>query len=287
MDIRKSEITLDPTEIPHDITFVIQECGSKVKAHKLIMAMSSPMCMQQFYGELKELNDEIVIKDASKDAFCTMIDYFYGKEVDWKKKTVEELFGIGNMAEKYQVSSLKEKIPGAVEFLEVNEENVVIIAAKAEEYSHFEYVANSILLKCREFLSSVLRVRGNYCKFAKKYAGSELADVALKLIAGMENVNPTSKGCCKLNLCRRGKPMLETSDFVVGEKVQFNPEAKEKDVTDAQRRNRVVGTVRKIESSIKAFSPNRSVILLDGDDWHPCGYWMRYQNVATFLFNKC
>ena len=133
MDIRKSEITLDPTEIPHDITFVIEECGSKVKAHKLIMAMSSPMCMQQFYGELKELNDEIVIKDASKDAFCTMIDYFYGKEVDWKKKTVEELFGIANMAEKYQVSSLKEKIPGAVEFLEVNEENVVIIAAKAEE----------------------------------------------------------------------------------------------------------------------------------------------------------
>ena len=287
MDIRKTEITLDPSEIPYDITFVIEECGSKVKAHKFILAMSSPVFKKQFYGELKETDDKIVIKDTSKDAFITMLDFFYCREVDWEKKTVEELFEIANMAEKYQVSSLKEKIPGAVEFLEVNEENVVIIAAKAEEYSHFEYVANSILLKCREFLSSVLRVRGNYCKFAKKYAGSELTDVALKLIAGMENVNPTSKGCCKLNLCRRGKLMLETSDFVVGEKVQFNPEAKEKDVTDAQRRNRVVGTVRKIESSLKAFSHNRSVILLDGDNWHPRGYWMRYQNVATFLFNKC
>ena len=100
VDIRKSGITLDPSEIPYDTTFVIEECGSKVKAHKLIMAMSSPVCMKQFYGELKEINSDIVIKGATKDAFITMIDYFYGKKVDWKKKTQEEFFEIANLKNK-------------------------------------------------------------------------------------------------------------------------------------------------------------------------------------------
>ena len=50
MDIRKTKVVLDPSKIPFDITFVIEECGSKVKAHKFIMAMGSPMCIKQFYG---------------------------------------------------------------------------------------------------------------------------------------------------------------------------------------------------------------------------------------------
>ena len=62
MDLRKTEVTLDPSEIPYDITFAIEECGSEVKAHKLIMAMGSPVCVKQFYGELKEIEGKIIIK---------------------------------------------------------------------------------------------------------------------------------------------------------------------------------------------------------------------------------
>ena len=184
MDIRKTEITLDPSEIPYDITFVMEECGSKVEAHKFIMAMSSPICLKQFYGDLKEIKSEIVIKSATKDAFCTMVDYFYGKEVDWEKKTVEDCFEIANMAEKYQVNALKEKIEMAVrEFLHLSEENVVIVSAIAKKYSQFEDLANYILEKCREFLSSVLILPDEYCEYAKKYVGSELAEVAFELQA--------------------------------------------------------------------------------------------------------
>ena len=104
MDVTKTGIIYDPSEIPYDITFVIDECGSKVKAHKFIMAMSSPVFKKQFYGELKEIDDKIVIKDASKDAFITMLDFFYCREVDWEKKTVEDFFEIANMAEKYQLT---------------------------------------------------------------------------------------------------------------------------------------------------------------------------------------
>ena len=57
MDIRQSRIVLDPSEAPFDTTFVIETCGFKVGAHKLIMAMGSPVFMKQFYGKLKENKD--------------------------------------------------------------------------------------------------------------------------------------------------------------------------------------------------------------------------------------
>ena len=88
MDIRKSRVILDPSEVPFDITFVIEDCGSKVRAHKWIMAMGSPVCMKQFYGELRETSDEILIKNTTKNAFLTMVDTFYGKDIDWKGRTV-------------------------------------------------------------------------------------------------------------------------------------------------------------------------------------------------------
>ena len=53
MDIRKSTVILDPSEIPFDIKFVFEDCGSKVMAHKWIMDMGSPVCIKQFYGESK------------------------------------------------------------------------------------------------------------------------------------------------------------------------------------------------------------------------------------------
>ena len=290
MDIRKTEITLDPSEIPYDITFVIEECGSKVEAHKFIMAMSSPICLKQFYGDLKEIKSEIVIKSATKDAFFTMIDYFYGKKVDWEKKSVEELFEIANMAEKYQVNALKEKLEVAVQkFLHLTKENVVNVAAIAKNYSQFENLSNSILSKCREFLSSVMTVRADYCEYADKYAGSELAGVAFGLLAEMKNVSPTSKECCKLNPCRRGTPMLEISDFKVGDMVQFNPGAKDHVATEEHRRNCVEGAVGVVKGTrfYTDRGVRRPVISLDGGNWRPGGYWMKYKNVPTFLFCNC
>ena len=96
MDIRKSTVILDPSEIPFDITFLIEDCGSKVRAHKWIMAMGSPVCMKQFYGELKETSEEILIKNTTKDAFVAMVDAFYGRDIIWvrdgfKKKKEKKL----------------------------------------------------------------------------------------------------------------------------------------------------------------------------------------------------
>ena len=282
MDIRKTKVVLDPSDIPYDITFVIEECGSEVKAHKLIMAMGSPMCKKQFFGELKENKREIVIENTTKEAFVTMVDFLYGKEVDWSKKTIEDLFDIANMAEKYQVDALKEQIEEVAKRFPFDEHNVVSSAATAEQYSLlFENLAKTILMKCREFLWSLLTERDDFCEFADNYAGTDLADAALKLLAGMKKVKPTveTRTCCELKTCRRGKPMVNISDFKVGDRVKINPLV----VTASQRRK------ASDEGTVVNIVEDSRIIVLGGDNWSgpPVGYLFKHNGAATFLFCKC
>ena len=283
MDIRKTKVVLDPSDIPYDITFIIEECGSDIKAHKLIMAMGSPMFKKQFFGELKENKHEILIENTTKDAFVTMVDFLYGKVVDWSKKTIEDLFDIANMAEKYQIDALKEEIEEAAKRFPFDEQNVVASASTAEQFNQlFENLAKIIIMKCREFLSSLLTVPDDFYEFADKYVGTELADVALKLLAGMKKIKPTVKTrtCCELKTCRRGKPMVNRADFKVGIRVKINPEAKDIFVTESQRAASAEGTVVDFDDG---------VIFLGGGNWNWAyvGYHIICKGAATFLFCMC
>ena len=278
---------LDPSDIPFDITFVIEECGSEIKAHKLIMAMGSPMCKKQFFGELRENKHEILIVNTTKDAFVTLVDFLYGKEVDWAKKTIKDLFDVANMAEEYQIDALTEEIEEAAKRFPFSEQNVVSSASTAEKFSKlFDNLAETILTKCREFMYSLLVVRGeDFCEFADKYAENELAVVALKLVAEMKKVKPTIvKTCCELKTCRRGKPMLNRSDFEVGDKVRINPDAKDWAVTESQRMGSAEGTV----SAIVSDSSGDAITVEGGDwNWSEFGYPSENDGAATFLFCKC
>ena len=159
----------------------------------------------------------------------------------------------------------------------------MIVAAIAEKFGKlFENLANAILMRCSEFLSSILKFPDDYCGFAEKYAGTELAVVAFKLQAGMKHVKPSSvKRCCMLKTCRRGKPMLELDDFTVGERVKINPDAKDDQVTDEQRKNSAEGIIKDIDDD----DDDLAMIYLHGDcdGW----YYVKVDNVATFLFSKC
>ena len=215
MDIRKSRVILDPSEVPFDITFVIEDCGSKVRAHKWIMAMGSPVCMKQFYGELRETSDEILIKKTTKSAFVTMVDTFYGKDIMWMSKSAEEIFRIADIAEKYQVNVLKEKVKEALREFPLNEENVVTVASCAESFGElFEVLANTLLLSCANFLTTVLLATEDFVNFAVKYSKTSYTDVALRLLALMDEVPPPPLlQCCEFKTCRRGKPMMSITDF--------------------------------------------------------------------------
>ena len=67
--------------------------------------------------------------------------------------------------------------------------------------------------------------------------------------------------------------MLEKSDFVVGERVQFNPEGMDPDVTDVQRRSRVEGVVKQIRLNDYYVT----FIDLDGDFWYQESGWVLHE----------
>ena len=161
---------------------------------------------------------------------------------------------------------------------------MVSSASIAEHFSHiFENLAETILMKCRELLSLLLIVRDNFCEFAIKYAGTELSDAALRLLAGMKSVKPTVRTwtCCELKSCRRGKPMMHKSDFNVGDRVKVNPKGQDYYLTEEQLMNSAEGTVVDITNA------KDSEIYLEEDEWLDEGYAIVYDGVATFLFSKC
>ena len=161
-------------------------------------------------GVKRKKKDEIVIKDTTKDAFVTMIDFCYGKEVEWVARSIEELFDIANMAEKYQLEVLMKEVEEAFKKFPLDEENFVTVASVAENYSQFEGLTNTIHQKCSLFLSSILKERNDCFEFAVKYSGTKQSEIAFKLLAGIKNFKLR---CCDLKTCRRGKPILEKKSF--------------------------------------------------------------------------
>jgi len=119
-------------------------------------------------------------------------------------------------------------------------------------------------------------VRDDCYEFAEKYAGTELSEIAFKLLAGMKGVNPIAKSCCELKTCRRGKPMLYSSDFEVGDTVKVNPEGNFGRTNPGDE-----GTVKEVDTNMGAY--------VDGEPFFPLMYyWItNFDNVATFLFCKC
>ena len=52
-----------------DVCFVVGNQNAKIYAHKLILALSSPVFKSMFFGELKETKFEIVIPDLTAAGF--------------------------------------------------------------------------------------------------------------------------------------------------------------------------------------------------------------------------
>ena len=177
---------------------------------------------------------------------------------------------------------MKEKVKEALREFPLNEENVVTVASCAESFGElFEALANTLLLSCASFLTTVLLATEDFVNFAGKYSKTSHADVALRLLAMMDNVPPSPPlQCCGWKTCRRGKPMMFIFNFEVGETVQINPEGRDRDVTPEQLKEGVKGVVKEV-------SATANCIKLEGGDWYSRGYHITSSGCATFLYCKC
>jgi hypothetical protein len=106
----------------------------EVKGHKLILGLISPGFKKQFFGNAKDEEEIIPVRQTNKEAFEKMITYIYSKPFDWSSMTVIDLYEFANLAEKYDVSSLMEEVKTQLVKYPLTMENLMDVASTVDEY---------------------------------------------------------------------------------------------------------------------------------------------------------
>ena len=131
-----------------------------ITAHKVILAVHSEYFRVAFFGtgaSFKEDKDGIVmVKETTKQAFWDLMGFIYEKDIDFENKSLTELFEILNLAQRFQVDKLKEVVSKNINNFPLTMDNVVMVAATAQELSHFEEVSKNLMEGCVDLLSKRL-----------------------------------------------------------------------------------------------------------------------------------
>jgi len=145
--------TTDPP-LPFDVAFNIIEgelVTEQILAHRYLLATCSSVFCTEFFGLLAEKRKIIPIKETTGHAFNFLLQYIYGFSLDFEI-SVDQLFEILNLAERYDIAALREHITAKLAELSVIEEEVVEVARVALAFSHFDTASNSVLLACSRLL---------------------------------------------------------------------------------------------------------------------------------------
>ena len=119
-----------------DVKFVVRNGDGKseskqvIPAHKLILAMGSPVFEAMFYGELAENRDTIELPDCDYESLVELFRYVYSDGVNLSGSNVT---GVLYLAKKYIVPSLADK---CTEYLKekIDPSNVFDILSFAQKY---------------------------------------------------------------------------------------------------------------------------------------------------------
>jgi len=146
--------TTDPP-LPFDVAFNIIEGGrvtEQILAHRYLLATCSSVFCTQFFGLLAEKRRIIPIQETTGHAFNFLLQYIYGFSLNYEEFSVDQLFEILNLAERYDIAVLREQVTAKLAELLVLREEVIEVARVALAYSHFETASNSVLLTCSRIL---------------------------------------------------------------------------------------------------------------------------------------
>ncbi|XP_068680334.1 BTB/POZ domain-containing protein 2-like [Montipora foliosa] len=95
-----------------DVKFVVRksdgesESKQAIPAHKLMLAIGSPVFEAMFYGELAETSDSVELPDCEYDSLLELFRYLYSDEVNLSGSNVMEVL---YLSKKYIVPSLAAK----------------------------------------------------------------------------------------------------------------------------------------------------------------------------------
>ena len=210
---------LDSTsDIPTDVKFKIVEKDTDgneaifhFQAHKMALALASPVFRREFYGDLKETEDTILVKETTIDAFQILINYVYRKDLNLEVG-LHKLFEVFNLAEKYDMSELREQVREKIESWPLSRKNVVKDAAIAENYEHFEESVK-FLDRCCIFLKTEIQDLKHIYAFISNYSKGEHREAAMNLLTRMSSTEDKVCSNCKKSPCEHGKPIPKGSMY--------------------------------------------------------------------------
>ena len=134
--IKERTTVIFSNELLSDVKFVVpvseaeSETRKTISAHKLVLAISSPVFCAMFYGQLAEAKDCVELPDCEYDSLLEFLRYLYSEEANLTGSNVMHILYLAN---KYMVPSLAEKCS---EYLRENlsAANVFCILAHAQKY---------------------------------------------------------------------------------------------------------------------------------------------------------
>ena len=110
--IKERTTVIFNNELLSDVKFVVpasqtdSETRKTIPAHKLLLAISSPVFYAMFYGQLAEAKDCIELPDCEYDSLLEFLRYLYSDKVNLTGSNVMHVLYLAN---KYMVPSLAEK----------------------------------------------------------------------------------------------------------------------------------------------------------------------------------
>ena len=188
-----------------------------LEGHKIIIALHNDHFKNAFFGSGIKFKEEeegiMVIKETTWAAFEDFVGFFYEKNIKFEKKTLRELFEILNLAERYQVNELKEKVSGFIDNFPLSIDNVVEVAATTQEFSHFEIASQDLYANC----SSFVQVKLNSLKSVLNFVQKNEDEVTVKKLI-KELKYPCSR--CHQRPCKISSYFSTGESIVPGRKVK-------------------------------------------------------------------
>ena len=214
-----SQFLEDTSEIPTDVTFrIINEDGvleAEVKAHKMHLAEVSPVFRRGFYGRDNndKISGEVIIQETTKSAFQSLIALIYKNDSvsnTLRNLSFDDVFQVANLAERYQIQFLMEKIQTHFESLDIDTCNCNIEEAlrsiqRFESYVHLQKVANALLLHCAKTIQLQNENRKDLLKNMKAFINKEVdPSIIMKLITTLADL-PSLCCSCQSYPCKNAR----------------------------------------------------------------------------------
>ena len=233
---RISDFLEEDSEIPTDIAFeIVDDVGTElgtVRAHKLILAAHSVFFRKAFFGTgltFKEgTTGTVIVKETTKEAFLTMIDFIYEKKINLANRTVEELFDILNISKRYQLDDLTLAINNHFKDFPFTlkqdiwfrrgypDPDILKVVAYAEEFEQFPDEKESLFNRAAIFLREKLTTTEEMLSFLDG-TSFEHRDLAVRLLKEVKKL-PCDE--CKRNPCQHGEGIRGADQIKPGQLVR-------------------------------------------------------------------